>query len=49
MEVLTCVNTALDLKEEGRLLFTDFSYEEGIMAFYRWLTDSQAPDPMERP
>lgn len=49
MEVITCVNTALDFKQEGKLLFTDFSYEEGILAFYKWLVDNEAPDPMERP
>lgn len=48
MEVLEVLNTANDFRQEGRLLFTDLSYEEGMLAFYRWLTDPTAPNPVER-
>lgn len=48
MEVLEVLNSLNDMSQEGRLLFTDMSYEEGALRFYRWLTNLEAPNPAER-
>lgn len=48
LEVLEVINTSADIEGQRTSLFPDLTYEAGIRAFYNWLTDTEAPNPVEQ-
>jgi hypothetical protein len=45
-EIEDLLSRAVELAEDGSK-FPGMSYEEGIIAALRWLTESDEPDPLE--